>query len=84
MFETVLDSIYQEVVVAIALGAGGLSIKYFRSNRDKIDDICDRMTNVEKAVGLMAKLIAMQTRQDHPNSDTTELDQIVDIVLKDD
>jgi len=90
LVETFLDSIFQESIVTITLGAGVSIVAYFKSirnkqieNKDAIDKLCIRAWRIEKAIALMAMVITQQTKTDHPATDTADLEKLTKEIMTD-
>lgn len=93
---SVVDVIYEELVVAIALGTGLGIVGYVKGilnrqkkNTEAIEKLCKRTWRLERAFSLSLKLTAKLTRKAHPNEpeiiqDVEEIEELVDTVLKDD
>lgn len=93
---SVVDVIYEEVVVIIALGTGAAVIAYFRGilnrqkeNTEAIQNLCKRTWRLERAFSLSLKLTAKLTRRAHSDEpeiikDVEEIEELVNMVLKDD
>lgn len=87
---SILDSIYEELVVFIAIATGGGVLAYFRNikkkqdeNKQAISNLCKRIWRMERAFGLFIKLNTKQTLAQHPNADVKDLYELVDVILKD-
>ena len=79
-----LEPLTRDIIIGIVL-AGGLGLVAFVKRKlNKIDALCNRIENLEKAVRLLTKLIAEQTKRAHPNADTTLLKEAMDIVMDED
>lgn len=93
---SILDSIYEEIVITIALGTGGIVIAYVRGilKREKqnsfdIVKINKRLWRMERSFILSLKLQAKLTRKAHGDepeiiSDVEEIEDLVNVILKDD
>ena len=90
-----LDELYQEIVVAIALGTGAGVLSYFRGinnkqkeNKKAIEELCKRTWRLERAFVLSLKLNAKLTKQAHAQEqdiidDVEEIENMVNLILKD-
>ena len=92
---SVVDVIYEEVMIIIALSTGAAVIAYFRGilNRQKqnskdIEELCKRTWRLERAFSLSLKLTAKLTRKAHANEpeiieDVEAIEDMVNLILKD-
>ena len=92
---SVVDVIYEEVVVIIALSTGATVIAYFRGilNRQKentksINKLCKRTWRLDRAFSLSLKLTAKLTRKAHADEpeiieDVEAIEDMVNLILKD-
>lgn len=85
-----IDSFFEEFILVIAASAGTTVFAYFRSIRNKqienaleLNKIHQRSWRIEKAILLLAKLTAKQTKQAHPEIDTSSLEEVVKEMIKD-
>ncbi|MDH3502357.1 MAG: hypothetical protein OEL69_07620 [Nitrosopumilus sp.] len=74
----------------MAVTAGTTVFAYFRSIRNKqienalaLNKIHQRAWQIEKAVLMLSKLTAKQTKQVHPEIDTSSLEEVVRELMKD-
>ena len=49
-----IDELFSEIVIAIALGSGGTLIAYFRKISLTQKDLCNRVTQLQKALIILA------------------------------
>ncbi len=87
---SVVDVIYEEIVVVIALSTGAAVIAYFRGilnrqkeNTEAIQKLCKRSWRIERAFALFMKATITENKKNHKDSDYDEVDELVDIILKD-
>jgi len=85
-----IDSFFEEFLLIIAATAGTTIFAYFRSIRNKqienasaLNRIHHRSWQIEKAILMLAKLTAKQTKQAHPEIDTSSLEEVVRELMKD-
>ena len=90
MIEQYIDSFFEEILLVIAITAGSTAFAYFRSIRNKqienavaLNRIHQRSWQIEKAILMLAKLTAKQTKQAHPEIDTSSLEEVVKELMKD-
>ena len=81
MFE-VLDSVFTEIVIAIALGAGGILVGYFRkiSNTQKV--LCLKVAELQKALIILSSALDRQSNRLHKDADS-DLEDLVSKVISD-
>lgn len=84
MIDQYIDAFFEEFILAIAITAGTTVFAYFRSIRNKqvdntfeLSKLSQRAWRIEKTMLLLAKLTASQTKQAHPEIDTSSLENIV-------
>ena len=84
MIDQYIDAFFEEFILAIAATAGTTVFAYFRSIRNKqihntseLSKLSQRAWRIEKTMLLLAKLTASQTKQAHPEIDTSSLENIV-------
>lgn len=85
-----IDGFFEEILLLIAGTAGTTVYAYFRSIRNKqienavsLHKIHQRSWKIEKAILMLAKLTAKQTKQAHPEIDTSSLEEVVKELIKD-
>ncbi len=81
-----LEPITRDIIIGIVL-AGGLGLVAFvKKKLNKIDALCNRIINLEKAVQVLTKIIAIQTKRSHPEDakEVEDLIELMDIMMKDD
>lgn len=83
MFE-ILDSVYQEVVVAIALGTGSAVVAYFRKIHLAQKDLCDRVEKLQKTIIILAKAVDRQSNRLHPEANSDFDDLVKELLDKND
>ena len=90
MIDQYIDSFFEEIILAIAITAGSTVFAYFRSIRNKqienavaLNKIHRRSWQIEKDILMLAKLTAKQTKQAHPEIDTSSLEEVVKELMKD-
>ena len=95
-FLELIDTIYQEIVIMIALGTGGTVIAYFRGifniqkkNNSEISKLRKENWRMKRAFTLQMKLTAKLTRRAHVNEpdiieDVEEIEKLVNVVLNED
>lgn len=90
MIDQYINSFFEELLLAIAITAGSTVFAYFRSIRNKqienalaLNKIHRRSWQIEKAILMLAKMTAKQTKQAHPEIDTSSLEEVVKELMKD-
>ena len=90
MIDEYLGSFFEEFLLIISATAGTTVFAYFRSIRNKqienalaLNKIHLRSWQIEKAILMLAKLTANQTKQAHPEIDTSNLEDVVKELMKD-
>ena len=76
----VLDSLFSEIVIAIALGSGGTLIAYFRKISNTQKDLCLRVTQLQKALIILSTALDRQSNRLHEGVDS-DLEDLVGKVL---
>jgi len=71
----ILDTIYQEAVIAIALGTGSGVLAYFRKISRTQKNLCETVEKLQKTIIILAKAVDKQSNRLHPevNSDFDDL-----------
>jgi len=92
---SVVDVIYEEMVVVIALGTGATIIGFVKGilnrqkhNTEAIEKLCKRTWRLERAFSLSLKLTAKLTRKAHADEpeiieDVEAIEDMVNLILKD-
>ena len=76
----VLDSLFSEIVIAIALGSGGTLIAYFRKISNTQKDLCLRVTQLQKALIILSTALDRQSNRLHEEADS-DFEDLVGKVL---
>ena len=84
MTEAFIDPIIIDVIIGIILAGGVGLTAYIRKKFGQIGVLCQRVTRLQKAVIAMTKMIEVQTRLAHPEADTSEIQSMIKLILKDD
>jgi hypothetical protein len=79
MFE-IIDSLFSEIVIAVALGSGGTLIAYFRKISMTQKDLCLRVTQLQKALIILSTALDRQSNRLHEEADS-DLEDLVSKVL---
>ena len=82
MFE-IIDELFSEIVIAIALGSGGTLIAYFRKISTTQKDLCLRVTQLQKALIILATALDRQSNRLHDDADSDFEDLIGKVLDKD-
>ena len=90
MIDEYIGSFFEEILLIIAVTAGSTVFAYFRSIRNKqientlaLNKIQMKSWQIEKAILMLAKLTANQTKQAHPEIDTSSLEGVVKELMRD-
>ena len=81
MFE-VLDSVFTEIVIAIALGAGGILVGYFRKISNTQKDLCLKVSELQKALIILSSALDRQSNRLHDDADS-DLEDLDSKVISD-
>jgi hypothetical protein len=76
----ILDTLFTEIVIAIALGSGGTLIAYFRKISSTQKDLCLRVTQLQKALIILATALDRQSNRLHEEANS-DLEDLVGKVL---
>jgi len=79
MFE-ILDALFTEIVIGIALGSGGTLIAYFRKISSTQKDLCLRVEQLQKALIILATALDRQSNRLHEEANS-DLEDLVGKVL---
>lgn len=77
----IIDSLFSEIVIAIALGSGGTLIAYFRKISLTQKDLCLRVTQLQKALIILSSALDRQSNRLHEEADS-DLEDLVSKVLE--
>ena len=90
MLDAYLDSFFEEFIITIAAIAGTTVFAYFRAiknkqteNAETLQSLAVRTWKIEKTLFVLAKMTALQTRQIHPEIDTSNVEETVKEMMKD-
>tara|TARA_R110002012_G_scaffold322062_1_gene554396 strand:+ start:10456 stop:10701 length:246 start_codon:yes stop_codon:yes gene_type:complete len=78
----IIDSLFSEIVIAIVLGSGGTLIAYFRKISSTQKDLCHRVTQLQKALIILATALDRQSNRLHEEADS-DMEDLVGKVLED-
>jgi|TARA_B110000014_G_C20089750_1_gene570365 hypothetical protein len=76
----IIDSLFSEIVIAIALGSGGTLIAYFRKISNTQKDLCLRVTQLQKALIILSTALDRQSNRLHEEADS-DFEDLVGKVL---
>ena len=89
MIDQYIGSFFEEIILIIAAATGSTIFAYFRSIRNQqienalaLKKIHQRSWQIEKTILMLAKLTANQTKQAHPELDTSSLEEVVKELMK--
>ena len=90
MIDQYIGSFFEELLLFISVTAATTIFAYFRSIRNKqienalaLNKIHRRSWQIEKSILMLAKLTAKQTKQVHPEMDTSSLEEVVKELIED-
>ena len=78
----ILETLFTEIVIAIALGAGGILIGYFRKISNTHKDLCQKVTELQKALIILCSALDRQSNRLHGDANS-QLEDLVNKVLSD-
>jgi len=82
--ETIFDTLVTEILILIVLGAVGGFATWLKKIKSTQDNACKRLWRLEKAFTLFVKMELNQTKRDHPETDTEEIETVIDEILSED
>ena len=84
MAEAMLGDIATGVLIALALGIGGVIMGFFRKISKTQADLCTKVTNLEKALVILCTALDRQTNRLHADTDVdSDLQDLVRKILSD-
>ena len=84
MAEAMLGDIATGVLIALALGIGGVIMGFFRKISKTQADLCIKVTNLEKALVILCTALDRQTNRLHADTDVdSDLQDLVRKILSD-
>jgi copper homeostasis protein CutC len=82
--ETMFSDIATGVLIAVALGTGGVIMGFFRKISKTQADLCTKVTNLEKALVILCTALDRQTNRLHADKDVdSDLQDLVRKILSD-
>ena len=78
-----IESIFEEIIVAIALAFGGTLFAFFRKMSNTQKDLCNKVTALQKALLILATALDRQTNRLHDDEADSDLEDLVRKVLHD-
>jgi len=82
--ETFLDGLFTEIMIVIVLGALGGFAAWLRNIKNTQSNACKRLWRLEKAFTLFVKMELNQTKRDHPETNTEEIEAVIEEILSED
>ena len=76
-----IESIFEEIIVAISLGVGGVLFAFFRKMASTQKDLCNKVIDLQKALIIIATALDRQTNRFHDHD--SDLEDLVNKVIKD-
>ena len=84
MVETMFGDIATGVLIALALGIGGVIMGFFRKISKTQADLCTKVSNLEKALVILCTALDRQTNRLHADKDVdSDLQDLVRKILSD-
>ena len=84
MEETMFGDIATGVLIALALGIGGVIMGFFRKISKTQADLCTKVSNLEKALVILCTALDRQTNRLHADKDVdSDLQDLVRKILSD-
>jgi len=82
--ETMFGDIATGVLIALALGIGGVIMGFFRKISKTQADLCTKVSNLEKALVILCTALDRQTNRLHADKDVdSDLQDLVRKILSD-
>ena len=82
--EAIFGDIATGVLIALALGIGGVIMGFFRKISRTQADLCTKVTNLEKALVILCTALDRQTNRLHADKDVdSDLQDLVRKILSD-
>ena len=82
--EAIFGDIATGVLIAVALGIGGVIMGFFRKISKTQADLCTKVTNLEKALVILCTALDRQTNRLHADKDIdSDLQDLVRKILSD-
>jgi hypothetical protein len=84
MVEAVFGDVLTGVLIAVAIGIGGVIAGYFRKISKTQTDLCTKVSNLEKALVILCTALDRQTNRLHADKDVdSDLQDLVRKILSD-
>jgi|TARA_R100001530_G_C4288305_1_gene147342 hypothetical protein len=84
MVEAVFGDVLTGVLIAVAIGIGGVIAGYFRKISKTQTDLCIKVSNLEKALVILCTALDRQTNRLHADKDVdSDLQDLVRKILSD-
>jgi len=84
MVEAVFGDVLTGVLIAVAIGIGGVIAGYFRKISKTQTDLCIKVSNLEKALVILCTALDRQTNRLHADKDIdSDLQDLVRKILSD-
>ena len=84
MEETMFGDIATGVLIALALGIGGVIMGFFRKISKTQADLCTKVSNLEKALVILCTALDRQTNRLHSDKDVdSDLQDLVRKIISD-
>jgi hypothetical protein len=78
----IMDAIYEEAVMAIALGTGAAVVAYFKKVQRTQKNLCETVEKLQKTIIILAKAVDRQSNRLHPEeSIPSDFDDLVKELL---
>jgi hypothetical protein len=76
-----MDAIYEEAVMAVALGIGAAVVAYFKKVQRTQKNLCETVEKLQKTIIILAKAVDRQSNRLHPEEAKSDLDDLVKELL---
>ncbi len=76
-----MDAIYEEVVMLVALGAGSALFAYFKKLHSTQKSLCEQVSKLQKTIIILAKAVDRQSNRLHPEEANSDFDDLVKELL---
>jgi hypothetical protein len=77
----IMDAIYEEVVMLVALGAGSAIFAYFKKLHSTQKSLCEQVAKLQKTIIILAKAVDRQSNRLHPEEANSDFDDLVKELL---
>jgi len=82
--ETLVDTLFNEIIIVVTLGCIGGFGAWLKKIKSVQDTSCKRLWRLEKAFSMFVKMELIQTKREHPETNTEEIEMIIEEMLTED